>query len=394
MEDAITPPFVCPYEINDYKLLNVIGCGAFSVVYKCERMSDNVIFAIKIIPKKLVKSEDDKKRLQREIDAMVMVKHDSIVELHDFFQNDDHFFLVIDFCHDGEMFHVLEEKGRLTDGMIATIYTQIVSAVEFCHKHEIAHRDLKPQNVLFTHYPVLKIADFGLCGYTSPNQKMKTFCGSPCYSAPECLKMTSYDGKKSDVWSLGVILYELATYQHPWDVNNIPKMIEQIKFAKYTIPRSVSNSLADLIRSILKLNPADRPTCQEILQHPFLMLAAKRRNRKEVSILPPLNRFSLPSNTNAIQRANDVKANGIVSPFDGLFKTSGNQPQNMERQNLLSSLRKSRSGSFLNKPRLSLPSDGLSRTLKRDRTKPAHERPIPYPVAPPLTAYSHERSRV
>ncbi|OHT13772.1 CAMK family protein kinase [Tritrichomonas foetus] len=342
MEEAPSPPFSCPHTIRDYTLVEVIGSGAFSVVYKAIRQPKSEIFALKIIPKRLLNDEKDQKHLQRELDTMVLLKHENIVQLHDFFADADNFYLVIDFCSGGTLFEALAngiatstrpaanprnknsnpnefDIPKLRDAQIATLFKQIVSAVGFCHDHDVAHRDLKMQNILVTNFPNVKLADFGLCGYIFNNDKMSTFCGSPCYTAPECLKMTKYDGRKSDIWSLGVILYELSTFEHPWDVDNVPKMISQIQKAQFTIPPDVTPALADLIKSLLRVNPKDRLTCEQILGHPWMKLSpSARRQNPASSSLPPLNRYSVPALTSYKEREKEEKDHGIVSPFLGL----------------------------------------------------------------------------
>ncbi|OHT16885.1 CAMK family protein kinase [Tritrichomonas foetus] len=345
-----TPPFVCPYTINDYTLVQILGSGAFSVVYKAKKNSTSNFFAMKIIPKKMLIDEKDQKHLQRELDTMVLLKHENIVQLYEFFVDLENFYLVIDYCNGGSLLDVLMTKQKIKETQVATIFKQIVNAVDFCHQHDVAHRDLKPPNILVTVFPNIKLADFGLCGFIVNDGKLNTFCGSPSYTAPECLKMTKYDGKKSDIWSLGVILYELATYEHPWVTGNVPKMIEQIQKARYTIPNTVSPACADLIKQILKVNPNERISTENILNHPWLNLATVRRRSESGSSLPPLNRISVPAIANCHEREKEPKDHGIASPFILLNYVSpktSNTP--------IPSVTRSRSSQFHNRTRQSFP---------------------------------------
>ncbi|OHT15340.1 AGC family protein kinase [Tritrichomonas foetus] len=247
----------------------------------------NNFCAIKVVPKSRVLSPDDKDKLFREVRSMKMLNHDNIVSLHDFFENDSFYFIVIDYCEGGTIFDYIMKGNQLREPQAATIFKQIVDAIEYCHKKGIAHRDIKPQNILLTDFPHVKISDFGLCGIIQDNQKMNTFCGSPCYCAPECLCRVSYDGKIADVWSLGVVLFELVTFSHPWNVNNVSQMINQIKKAEYTIPPHVTSACADLIEMMLISDTSQRATIDEVLAHPWLKLVQRRFLPKK-PVLPTL----------------------------------------------------------------------------------------------------------
>lgn len=311
----VPPPFSVPHTVNQYILTEIIGSGGFSVVYKAQNDSTGETVAIKVVKKSSLSDELDQIHLQRELDTMAHLRHDNIVALHDFFADQDHFFLVLDFCQGGSLMDVLINAQKFREHIVASIFKQIVSGINFCHARDVAHRDLKPQNILVTDFPSIKITDFGLCGYAQRDEKMQTFCGSPCYTAPECLSRTKYDGKLADVWSLGVILYELVTCEHPWPVQNTAKMIQLIQKAQYTIPAWVTPALADLIKSMMRLNPRERPTCEAILAHPWLKISRTRTD----SALPPLHPspLSMSAYAASFDRKSEKPDHGIVSPFLG-----------------------------------------------------------------------------
>ena len=308
-------PFRCPRIVGKYELLKCLGCGGFAYVYLATNGSSDEMLAIKVIPKKNVKTYDDQQRLQREIEATAFLHHPNIVQLHDFFSDIDNFYLVMDYCGGGSLNDYIKNPAipKLREDQAATIFAQIVAAVDYCHERGVVHRDLKPHNVLITKFPQIKIADFGLCGYIEKGQKMNTFCGTQCYNAPECLMKNEYDAKQSDVWSLGVILYEMVTGSHPWNTSNVNAMIQQIIKAKFVVPPTVTAACDELIKSMLKLRPADRITCKQILEHPWMKLASTRY--KSRSSLP-----SLHGNDQIIEIIKEVhekgsSTDGIVSPF-------------------------------------------------------------------------------
>lgn len=270
------PALVLPFTIREYELRVLIGHGGFSHVYKAYDKSQDQFVAVKIIPRRCLRTLHDEQRLQREVDATAFLKHDHIVALHDFFEDQDNFYLVLDYCEGGSLYDLIRNGPRMREPQVATIFRQIVEAVSFCHARGVAHRDLKPQNVLITTLPNVKVSDFGLCGYIDDKMMMHSFCGSPCYSAPECLSHVEYDGRKADVWSLGVILYELVTGTHPWDVTNTAQMLQHIIQGSYEIPVFVSSACEDLIRAMLTVNPEERIPLHDILAHPWLKLASKK----------------------------------------------------------------------------------------------------------------------
>lgn len=297
--------------VNDYVIAAKLGAGAFGAVFKVTKGGNT--FAMKVIEKTELQNPGDKRRLQRELDTMAYIKHPNTVSLLDFFTDRYNFYLILEFCQGGDLASHLAKESPLREKNIAAVFKQIVTAVAYLHAQGIAHRDLKPENILITTFPNVKVSDFGLCGFTS-NGKMETFCGSPCYTAPECLSRIQYEGPPADVWSLGVILYELVTGRHPWDIANVPKMVKDICSGKYTIPMSVSQSCQDLIRSMLKVKPADRITCERILQHPWLKMAGSRGQSTK---LPPLKGPGIVTFTESPERSAARTDSGIVSPFLG-----------------------------------------------------------------------------
>jgi len=309
--------FDLPYSIGDYSLDEYIGEGSFSKVYKAHHVNRPGVFAVKTMEKGLLSRAEDQTRFQRELDCCAFLKHDNVISLLEFLSNESYFFVVLDYCEGGDLFRFINDREDISEPQAAGIFYQIVSGISYCHSRGVAHRDLKPQNILFTMFPYLKITDFGLCGYHSIDQKMKTFCGSPYYAAPECLNHINYNGFMSDIWSMGVILYELVTGEHPWSITNTNLMIKQISRASFSIPTFVSPECTDLIKSLLRVNPSDRLTCDAILLHPWMRMATITKPRDRSS-LPPLYKKQIPFITKSIDRSSVPLDHGIASPLIGL----------------------------------------------------------------------------
>ena len=208
-------------------MLQELGSGAFSTVYKVES-SDGELFAIKIVPKSNMANDEDIDRFQRELDSMAYLRHPNIVQLHDFFSDADNFYLVRDYCAHGELYDYMVKNGKIQEPTAALLMQQTISAIAYCHSCGVAHRDLKPQNILIDKFPAIKVSDFGLCGYIEDRKLMQTFCGTPAFCAPECPGRMEYDGRKADVWSCGVILFAMVTGEYPWNLKNQVMMMHEM----------------------------------------------------------------------------------------------------------------------------------------------------------------------
>ena len=166
----------------------------------------------------------------------------------------------------GELFDYLVKHGKMAEGKARRFFQQIVCAVEYCHRHKIVHRDLKPENLLLDNDLNVKIADFGLSNIMTDGNFLKTSCGSPNYAAPEVISGKLYAGPEVDVWSCGVILYVLLVGRLPFDDEFIPTLFKKISAGSYNIPNYLSSGAKHIIHKMLKVNPVQRITIQEIRQ--------------------------------------------------------------------------------------------------------------------------------
>jgi serine/threonine protein kinase len=224
----------------------------------------------------------------------------------------------MDYCPGGQLYDLIVKNGKLAEPLAAFLFHQVASGVAHCHAFGVAHRDLKPENILLGKSNCVKVSDFGLCGLLSPDGGMRTFCGSPCYCAPECLNLVEYDGRLADVWSLGVILFAMVTGSHPWNITNTNVMITQIMNGTYTCPPHVSPKCRALIQGMLTKVPEERFTMDQVLRHPWIDCAQKcKYSFGEVLVrgLPVAQARSL-EDLGAEARAIGIESpDGIVSPF-------------------------------------------------------------------------------
>lgn len=311
-----------PKGLKQYQFSEILGSGSFSVVCRAYNVKNKKTFACKVIPRNNLAHKSDLNRFQREINAMAFIRHENLIALHDFFWDDDNFYLIMDLCPGGELFDHMVKHGKFDEPTAALVFRQFAAAVAYCHSFGVAHRDLKPENILIDVFPRVKVSDFGLCGYLSDELMMQTFCGSPCYCSPECLCRVQYDGRLADVWSLGVILFSMVTSENPWNISNTSIMLHQILKGAYNVPPTVSKQCKDLIQNMLKVNPRDRYTMDKVLAHPWLKLgdestyAAMEHPPKNDESLEPINPIPLRIISQISEQQSQISDQGIFSPFE------------------------------------------------------------------------------
>ncbi|KAK5584737.1 hypothetical protein RB653_006354 [Dictyostelium firmibasis] len=258
-----------PLRLN-YILGNEIGRGAFSIVREATSRATGTKVAIKSINTRFIKN----KLLMREIEIMKKVgDHPNILKLYEVYETTKHLHLVLELVTGGELFDKIVQRGEYSEQDASKIVRQIVSAVGHLHANGIAHRDLKPQNLLCAgeEGDDIRVADFGLSKIFGDGDYLETCCGSPEYVAPEVLECKPYD-KACDLWSVGVITYVLLTGCFPfWDKNNAV-LYEKIRNVDYGWPEGleVSNEAKDLVSHLIEKNPEKRFNFKECLVHPWV----------------------------------------------------------------------------------------------------------------------------
>lgn len=150
---------------------------------------------------------------------MKMVKHCSIAQLYEIIESKERLYLIMEFAEKGDLFSIIKKKQRLSEQQALWYFVQILNAVWYLKSLKIAHWDLKPENILIDKFDRIKIIDFGLSNIYEKNKYLETFCGSPCYVAPEMIVRKKYKAETIDSWSLGVILFLLLTRELPFNNN-------------------------------------------------------------------------------------------------------------------------------------------------------------------------------
>ena len=199
---------------HEYRLGRTLGTGTFGKVKLAQRVSDGQKFAIKCLNRARIVLAAQGGRLAREIRLLKLLNHPNVIRLHEVLHTPSEILMVMEYVEGGDLLDVLNSQPRFKEQEVRHIFTQICCGVAFCHSLGVAHRDLKPENILIERCEpgshMIRVADFGLSCIMQAGQMLTTACGSPHYVAPEVLNFDGsarYDGRESDVWSLGVILH-------------------------------------------------------------------------------------------------------------------------------------------------------------------------------------------
>ncbi|KAL3871725.1 hypothetical protein ACJMK2_039710 [Sinanodonta woodiana] len=238
----------------------MIGEGAYGKIFISTVGNINV--AVKIISKKGKSNEYLEKFLPRELEAASKLKHENIINVFDVMESKNSVYIVMELAQGGDLLDKITEEGPLSKEEAQKIFKQIVEAVEYMHRQNMAHRDLKLENILLDSECKVKVTDFGFSKTVQKNELSNTFCGSAVYTAPEILKGEAYDAFKADVWSLGVILYGLVYGALPFQEGSIIQVVQKT----ISLPQmKVDKDCEELIISMLEPEAAKRANLSDIL---------------------------------------------------------------------------------------------------------------------------------
>ena len=289
-------------KVKDYVLIKSIGKGSFGEVFLSKKQNDPKLYAIKKINTSVLKSKNVIKYLKNEIGIMEQLDHENIIKLHESLQTSHNIYLVMDNINGGSLSDFLS-KYKLKQGeafpqkVIQYFVKQIVQGLIYIHSKNIIHRDLKLDNILLDFpsniknesqnytFSKIKIIDFGLSTQLSEDQKgkkglAKSFVGTPIYMDPVILKKYKkaggiekfkYYDEKADIWSLGVITYEMLTGENLFKANNIDELISKVEKGDYSLEvKDLSNEIISFLNCMLQFDPNKRLSAVELSKHQFL----------------------------------------------------------------------------------------------------------------------------
>ncbi|KAK6529052.1 hypothetical protein TWF694_004270 [Orbilia ellipsospora] len=255
-----------------------LGSGHFATVFVAIEKSTGQKYAVKVFKKRRKDDGRGQMGLQQEIAVLMSVHHPNVLCLKETFDEEDGIYLILELASEGELFNLIIEKGKLSEDETRKLYNQLLNGLKYLHERNVVHRDIKPENILLTDKNLTcKLADFGLAKIIGEDSFTTSLCGTPSYVAPEIL-MPSRNRKYTkavDIWSLGVVLYICLCGFPPFsDELAPPNLRDQIKEGRFDYPSpywdTVGDAALDLIDRMLTVDPDERITVEEALEHPWV----------------------------------------------------------------------------------------------------------------------------
>ena len=251
---------------HGYTLMESIGYGGFSTVYKVYSQKYNQHFAVKIIQTNdqyLIKAKIA--TYKNEIAILQNIQHNYIVNIYDFFNEGNLFFIILEYCPGGTIEkYIKSTKTLLFENSRNLMIFQMFSAVAFCHGHNIAHHDIKPSNFFIGEGQHIKLGDFGCAAKES--QESKEYAGTYVYLAPEVSDHAKYDPFKADIWSLGVTILQIITHHLPNYSDKREDVMKKIESDIAWLDKNTQPYMKNIICRALTIDPAKRAGIQELIE--------------------------------------------------------------------------------------------------------------------------------
>lgn len=298
-------------QTGHWELGKTIGAGSMGKVKLARNKETGEQVAVKIVPRgtndgehrtsaERERAEHSKEvRTAREAAIVTLADHPYICGMRDVVRTNYHWYMLFEYVNGGQMLDYIISHGRLKEKQARKFGRQIASALDYCHRNSIVHRDLKIENILISKTGDIKIIDFGLSNLFSPRNHLKTFCGSLYFAAPELLQAKQYTGPEVDVWSFGIVLYVLVCGKVPFDDQSMPQLHAKIKKGVVEYPPWLTAECRNLIARMLTTDPSQRATLAEIMTHPWM---TKGFNGAPDNYLPQRKPLQLPLDPAVIEK--------------------------------------------------------------------------------------------
>lgn len=297
-----------------YTLHRVIGEGSFgrALLVRCKSSQEEYVVKEVQLPKNQSKLE----KSRREAVLLSRMKHPNIVAFREAFEADDLLCIVMEYCRGGDLLQRIRQQktAQFPVDDILRWFAQMCAAANHVHDKRVLHRDLKSKNIFLTDNGTIKLGDFGsACILNSSKAYAHTYVGTPYYVAPEVWDNKPYNNK-SDVWSLGCVLYELCTLRHPFQAPSWKSLILKVCRGAYPpLPSHLPYELQYLIKQMFKTNPKDRPSLHTILtSHRVARLLRKHLSSQAIEAEEPGRRTGRWNREEGVKVANLLGERSLI----------------------------------------------------------------------------------
>ncbi|KAL4511725.1 hypothetical protein ABPG72_012570 [Tetrahymena utriculariae] len=256
--------------INNFKFEQEIGKGSYATVKLAIDRASQIRYALKIYPRFVLLDPHKMRNVKREIAILRKLQHPFIIKMPFAIEDKQNQIIVgMEYVGKQSLHGYLKTKTdrKLEEPEVKRLFRQIVEGVNYCHKMSVVHRDIKLENILLDQSNNIKIIDFGFSIINGEDKKLKIFCGTPSYMAPEIVSKIEYVGQKADIWALGILLFVMLQGKFPFKGVNDNELFKKIKKGSYTYTHPVSPDAEKLISQLLNIRPSERPNLPTILEH-------------------------------------------------------------------------------------------------------------------------------
>ena len=281
--------------VGDLTLLKCLGKGAFGEVYLTSKQGTNQKYATKKIDKKFTQNPRAKRYLDNEINILKEIEHPNIIKLIEVHETTQYIYLVMELCNGGGLSDCLEDhmkknKKPFSEEIVQYLMRQIVSGLNYLHKKNILHRDIKLDNILVNFdneedrknrnmmKAKVKIIDFGFARHLEPSKLAYSTLGSPINMDPGILRKLNrmehskeygYD-QKADIWSLGTICYEMLIGKNTFNAETMRELISKVERGNYFLPTTISKEAVSFLNGMLQYDLKKRLSAEQLYHHNFL----------------------------------------------------------------------------------------------------------------------------
>ncbi|CAH0389463.1 unnamed protein product [Bemisia tabaci] len=296
-------------EQRGYLIGKKIGQGSYATVHIADYVDKaspkKMRLACKIFDKDKAPRDFLNKFFPRELEILTKIENPHIIQVHSILQRGSRVFIFMRYADNGDLLDFVKKNGVVPESNAKMWFRQMASGLQYLHSNNIAHRDLKCENILLSRRYNVKLADFGFarycCDADGRRALSQTYCGSAAYAAPEVVSGIPYNPKLADVWSLGIILYIMLNASMPFDDSNLKKLLKDQMTRNWVfrsrVRETTSTAAKSIVRHILEPDITLRLTLDRVISHEWVRMR-KEKSASTVS-RPPPGHQTLPTNAHS-----------------------------------------------------------------------------------------------